>query len=61
MGGKLDVVIFPDDLENFTFFGIDPADYYTGKAVEVTGRVKMHRGTPGITIGHPMLIRRTGG
>ena len=61
MGGKLDVVIFPDDLANFTYFGIDPADYYTGKTVEVTGRVKMRRGTPGIAIGHPMLIRRTGG
>jgi len=60
MGGKLDVVIFPDDLANFTFFGIDPAEYYTGKSVEVTGRVKMHRGVPGIAVGHPMLIRRTG-
>lgn len=60
MGGKLDVVIFPDDLGNFTFFGIDPAVYYTGKTVEVTGRVKMHRGTPGITVNHPMLVRRIG-
>lgn len=60
MGGKLDVVIFPDDLANFTFFGIDPAGYYTGKTVEVTGRVKMRRGTPGITVNHPMHVRRTG-
>ena len=58
--GKLDVVIFPDDLENFRFFGIDPASYYKGRAVEVTGRVKMHKGTPGIIVNHPMLIRRTG-
>ena len=58
--GKLDVVIFPDDLANFTFFGIDPAGYYTGKKVEVTGRVKMRRGTPGITVNHPMHVRRTG-
>ncbi len=58
--GKLDVVIFPDDLGNFRFFGIDPASYYKGRAVEVTGRVKMHKGTPGIIVNHPMLIRRTG-
>lgn len=58
--GRLDVVIFPDDLGNFEFFGIDPASYYTGKKVEVTGRVKMHKGTPGIVVNHPMLIRRTG-
>jgi micrococcal nuclease len=58
--GKLDVVIFPDDLGNFEFFGIDPASYYKGKTVEVTGRIKMHKGTPGIIVNHPMLIRRTG-
>lgn len=61
MRGKLDVVIFPDDLGNFTYFGINPADYYSGRKVEVTGRVRMHRGTPDIVIDHPMLIRRTGG
>jgi len=60
IGGKLDVVVFTDDLGNFTFFDIDPADYYTSKTVEVTGRVKMRRGTPDIVIDHPMLIRRTG-
>ncbi|MEW6144192.1 MAG: thermonuclease family protein [Thermodesulfobacteriota bacterium] len=58
--GKLDVVIFPDDLGNFEFFGIDPASYYKGMEVEVTGRIKMHKGTPGIIVNHPMLIRRTG-
>ena len=58
--GKVDVVIFPDDLENFRFFGIDPASYYKGKTVEVTGRVKMYKGTPSITVDHPMLIRRAG-
>lgn len=60
VGGKLDVVIFPDDLGNFEFFGIDPASDYAGKTVEVMGRVKMHKGTPGIVVNHPMLIRRTG-
>jgi micrococcal nuclease len=60
IGGRLEVVIFPDDLGNFTFFSIDPADYYTGKEVEVIGRVKMHRGIPGIVVDHPMLVRRTG-
>jgi micrococcal nuclease len=58
--GKLDVVIFPDDLGNFEHFGIDPDSYYKGKAVEVIGRIKMHGGTPGIAVNHPMLIRRTG-
>lgn len=60
IGGKVDVVIFPDDLENFRFFGIDPASYYKGKTVEVTGRVKMYKDTPSITVDHPMLIRRAG-
>ena len=56
---KLDVVIFPDDFGNFEFFGIDPVSYYKGRTVEVTGRVKLHKGTPGIIINHPMHIRRT--
>ena len=60
MEGKLDVVIFPDCMGNFTFFGIDPAEYYNDKTVEVTGRVRMHKGTPDIRINHPMHIRRTG-
>jgi micrococcal nuclease len=60
LDGKLDVVIFPDDLGNFEFFGIDPASYYKGRRVEVTGRIKMYKGTPGIIVNHPILIRRTG-
>lgn len=60
MDRKLDVVIFPDDLGNFLFFGIDPASYYRDRKVEVIGRVKMHRGTPGIIVSHPMLIRSAG-
>ncbi len=58
--GKLDVVIFPDDWENFEFFGIAPEQYYMGKRIEVTGRVKMYRGSPGIIVNHPMLIRGSG-
>lgn len=55
--GKMDVVIFTDDWGNFEFFGIEPEEYYKGKQIEVTGRVKMYRGTPGIIVNHPMLIR----
>lgn len=57
---KLEVVIFPGDYENFEFFGIDPAADYEGKEIEVTGRVKMRKGTPGIVVDHPMLIRSAG-
>jgi endonuclease YncB( thermonuclease family) len=60
MDGKFDVMIFPDDLGNFTFFGIDPAAYYKGRTVEVTGRIKMYKGTPEIILSQPMLIRRRG-
>ena len=58
--GKFDVVIFRDALDNFRFFGIDPASYYMEKEVEVTGRVKMYKGTPGVHVNHPIHIRRTG-
>lgn len=58
MDGKFYVVIFPDDLGNFALFGIDPAAYYGGRLVEVTGRLKMYKGTPEIILSHPMLIRR---
>jgi len=55
--GELNVVIFSDDMGNFKFFGIDPAPYYRGKQVEVTGRVRMYKGEPEIIVDHPMLIR----
>lgn len=55
--GGLDIVIFSDDLGNFKFFGIDPAPYYRGNNVEVTGRIRMYKGEPEIIIDHPMLIR----
>jgi len=54
---KLDVVVFPDDLENFKHFGIKPENFYQNKQIEVIGRVKMHRGKPSIIVDHPMLIR----
>lgn len=57
MGDDFEIVIFKDALPNFEYFGIDPLDYYTGKIVEVTGRIKIHRGTPGITVKHPILVR----
>lgn len=57
MGEDFEIVIFKDALPNFEYFGIDPADDYPGKQVEVTGRIKIHKGVPGITVKHPMLIR----
>ncbi len=57
---KLEVVIFPGDYGNFEFFGIDPAADYEGEEIEVTGRVKMRKGVPGIVVDHPMLIRSAG-
>lgn len=53
----LDIVIFKDSIENFKFFSIDPATYYTGKPVEVIGKVTMYRGSPQIVISHPTVIR----
>ncbi|MCC6713386.1 MAG: thermonuclease family protein [Candidatus Dadabacteria bacterium] len=57
---ELEVVIFPDDFGNFEFFGIDPAKDYEGKEIEVTGRVRVRKGKPGIVVAHPMLVRSPG-
>jgi len=57
MEDDLNLVFFNDTLDNFKFFGIEPANFYTGKPVEVIGRVKMYRGTPQIVVTHPISIR----
>jgi len=57
MEDRLDVVIFPDDWNNFQHFDIDPEKFYKGRTVEVIGRVKMRRGKPSIVVDHPMLVR----
>lgn len=57
IGDKLEVVIFRDDWGNFEFFGIAPEKDYIDTWIEVTGRVRMHMGTPSIIVKHPMLIR----
>lgn len=57
MEDKLDVVIFPNDWDNFTHFGIEPESYYLDKKLDVIGRVKMHKGKPSIVVNHPMLLR----
>ncbi len=57
---KLDVVIFPDDWNNFQHFDIDPEKFYKDKTVEVTGRVKMYKSKPSIVVDHPMLLRSPG-
>lgn len=57
MEDDLDLVIFPNSWDNFSFFGIIPEKYYVGEPVEVIGRVKMYKGTPEIIISHPISIR----
>jgi Micrococcal nuclease (thermonuclease) homologs len=57
MEDVLDIVIFSNDWGNFTFFDITPEKYYIGKPVEVTGRVKIYKGSPQIIISHPVSIR----
>ncbi|MEM4658232.1 MAG: thermonuclease family protein [Candidatus Methanosuratincola sp.] len=53
----LDIVIFDSDLRRFAFFGINPQEFYVGKAVEVTGRVSLYKGDPRIIVSHPMSLR----
>ena len=57
MEEDLDLVIFSDNLSSYEFFGIDPANYYLGKPVEVIGRVSVYRGRPQIIISHPITIK----
>lgn len=58
MEDELDIIIFRNDMDNFSHFGIDPEEYYTGSPVEVLGRVRMFRGSPQIVISHPISIRK---
>ena len=57
MEDDLDLVIFPNSWDNFSFFGIIPEKYYVGEPVEVIGRIKMYKGTPEIIVSHPISIR----
>lgn len=57
MENSLNLVFFRSDLGSFRFFGINPADFYPEKRVEVIGRVKMYRGYPQITVKHPISIK----
>ncbi len=54
----LDVVIFKNNIDNFTHFGIDPETHYLGSIVQVIGKIKMYRGRPEIIVPHPMYIRK---
>ncbi len=53
----LDIVIFKDNLDNFDHFNLDPRSDYTGKLVEVLGRVRMYKGRPQISVHHPISLR----
>ncbi len=57
LDGVLDVLIFRSNLDNFRFFGIDPATHYRGKVVEATGRVVRRRRGPALYVRHPMVLR----
>jgi micrococcal nuclease len=57
MENEIDIVLFPDSWGNFSFFDINPGEYYMGKPVEVIGKVKMYRGRPNIIVSHPISIR----
>ena len=53
----LNIVVFPDTLKYFHFFGIEPEKKYIGIPVEVTGKIKMYKDRPEIIIRHPYSIR----
>lgn len=57
MQDMIDIVIFRDNWNNFEYFGIEPENYYNDKHLEVTGRVRMRKGSPSMVVDHPMLLR----
>jgi hypothetical protein len=57
MQDMIDIVIFRDNWNNFEYFGIEPENYYNKKHIEVTGRVRMRKGSPSMVVDHPMLLR----
>lgn len=52
----LTVVIYSDKLQNFSF---KPSDYYQGKTICITGRIKIYKGKPEIISNseHDILIK----
>ena len=54
--GGIEIPVFKNSFPNFSHFGIIPHKFYKGKTVLVTGRVRMHKGVPGITVWHPLSI-----
>jgi len=54
---SLNLVFFKNDFGNFRCFGIEPSKFYLERYVEVIGRIKMYRGSPQITVEHPISIR----
>lgn len=58
MENDFDVVIFQGSWKNFSYFGIEPQEYYVGFPVEVIGRVKLYRGKSQIIVDHPITIKR---
>jgi len=51
------VVIFTSDMGNFKSIG-EPAEYYLGKRVVVSGRIKIYKGRPEIIVSHPQQIKK---
>jgi len=50
------VVIFTGDLKNFKSIG-EPTEYYLGKRVVVSGRIKIYKGRPEIIVENPRQIK----
>ncbi len=50
-------VIFSGNLRYFEKQGIAPARDYRGKYIEVSGKIKEHKGSPEIVVSHPVEIK----
>ena len=50
------ILLFKNAIDNFHAQGIDPLTFYTGKIVEVSGRVRNYRGRPEIIVHAPSEI-----
>src|SRR3972149_5856195 len=56
MEDDLNLVIFPNSWDNFSFFGIIPEKYYVGEPVEVIGRVKICERRAEVVVSRPLSV-----
>lgn len=50
------IVIFKNSFENFLAAGINPSEYYRGKTISITGRIRSYRGKPEMIASSPHEI-----